>query len=56
MDKYTKKHIELVKDAKTDEELGKIINKIYEDGFQDGRNSENQTGQKEPPFDWHELD
>lgn len=35
MDKYTKKYIKLVKEAKSDEELSVIIDKIYTDGFDD---------------------
>jgi hypothetical protein len=36
MDKYTKKYIKLIKEAKNDEELSDIIDKIYTDGFDDG--------------------
>lgn len=35
MDRYTKKYIKLVKEAKNDEELSDIIDKIYTDGFND---------------------
>ena len=38
MDKYTKKYIKLIKEAKTDEQLSDIIDKIYADGFEDGEN------------------
>ncbi len=33
---YKKKFIQAVKECKTDEQLGNVINKIYEDGFADG--------------------
>jgi hypothetical protein len=36
MDKYAKKYRRAIKQSKTDEEIETIINKIYEDGFQDG--------------------
>lgn len=35
MDKYTRKYIRLIKNAKNDEELSDIIDKIYTDGFDD---------------------
>ena len=38
MDEYTKKFIKLIKECKTDEELSNIINKIYQDGIEDGKN------------------
>lgn len=38
MDKYTKKIIEAIKKAQTEDELVDIINKIYEDGIEDGYN------------------
>ena len=39
MDKYTRKYIELIKQAKSDQELSDIIDKIYTDGFDDGEES-----------------
>lgn len=36
MDKYAKKYIRAIKACKTDMELEIIINKIYENGFEDG--------------------
>lgn len=36
MDKYTKKYIRLIKQAKSDQELSDIIDTIYTDGFDDG--------------------
>ena len=35
-DQYIKKYIKAIKSSKTDEELKTVINRIYEDGFQDG--------------------
>lgn len=35
MDRYTIKYIRLIKEAKNDEELSDIIDKIYTDGFDD---------------------
>ena len=35
MDKYTRKYIRLIKNAKNEEELSDIIDKIYTDGFDD---------------------
>lgn len=39
MDKYTKKYIRLIKQAKSDQELSDIIDNIYTDGFDDGEQS-----------------
>ena len=39
MDKYTKKYIRLIKQAKSDQELSDIIDTIYTDGFDDGEQS-----------------
>lgn len=36
IDNYAKKYINAIKNSLTDEELTILINKIYEDGFQDG--------------------
>jgi hypothetical protein len=38
MDTFAKKYIAAIKEAKTDEDLEKIINAIYESGFEDGNN------------------
>jgi len=38
MTEYADKYIKLINSANNDEELEKIINKIYEDGFEDGIN------------------
>ena len=35
-DKYKKEKIKAFKKCQNDEEIGDLINKIYEDGFQDG--------------------
>lgn len=39
MDKYTKKYIRLIKQAKSDQELSDLIDTIYTDGFDDGEQS-----------------
>jgi len=39
MDKYTKKYMRLIKQAKSDQELSDIIDNIYTDGFDDGEQS-----------------
>lgn len=39
-DKYAQKFIDAIKTCKGDEELENVINKIYENGFEDGANSE----------------
>ena len=36
---YEDKYIKAIKASKTDKELIIIINKIYEDGFEDGTNN-----------------
>ena len=38
VDKYAKKFIKVVKNCVTDGDLTIVINKIYDDGFQDGTN------------------
>lgn len=36
MDKYNKRYLRLIKQAKSDQEISDIIDKIYTDGFDDG--------------------
>jgi hypothetical protein len=36
MDNYVKTLLPIIKSAKTDDELARVIDKIYEDGFADG--------------------
>ncbi len=38
VDKYAKKYIKAVKNCVTDDDLTVVINRIYDDGFQDGAN------------------
>jgi len=38
IDKYTKKYLKAIKICLTDDDLSVVINKIYDDGFQDGTN------------------
>jgi len=38
VDKYAKKYIKAIKNYVTDDDLTIVINKIYDDGFQDGAN------------------
>ena len=40
-DKYINKKIKLVFDTQNEKDLKKVLNKIYEDGFQDGIDSLN---------------
>ena len=42
IDKYSKEYVLQIKQAQNDENLEQSINKIYEDGFQDGVNSERE--------------
>jgi len=35
-DKYLNKFKEAIKSSKTDEEIENVLNRIYEDGFEDG--------------------
>ena len=37
-DSYTKKYVKAIKKSLTENELISIINRIYEDGFEDGTN------------------
>ena len=37
-DQYKKQKIKAFKECEDDEEVGDLINKIYEDGFEDGTN------------------
>lgn len=43
-DKYLAKWINRIKKAKTRKELKDIVDKIYEDGFEDGANEGNIKG------------
>ena len=36
MDKYTQKYIKATKACKNNEDLELVINKIYQDGYEDG--------------------
>lgn len=38
VNKYIKKYADLIKKAKTEKEINAILNRIYEDGFEDGAN------------------
>jgi hypothetical protein len=38
MDDFTQKYLKCIKTAKKDEDIARTINKIYEDGFEDGVN------------------
>lgn len=35
-DEYIKRHREAIKNSKTDEELDNVLNRTYDDGFEDG--------------------
>lgn len=37
-DNYAKKNVKAIKNSLTEKELTILVNKIYEDGFQDGAN------------------
>lgn len=37
-DRYVKKLRKAIKDSSTDDEIDTVLNKAYEDGFQDGAN------------------
>lgn len=47
LDKYQRKYVREIKDAKTIEMLAFLVNKIYEDGFQDGHEEGVKDGKKE---------
>lgn len=40
IDEYAKRYITMLKAARTDVELANIVNKIYEQGFEDGANAD----------------
>ncbi|MFT4313053.1 MAG: hypothetical protein ACMXYA_01475 [Candidatus Woesearchaeota archaeon] len=40
MDSYQQKYLERIKKAQNDDDLQQTIDKIYEDGFQDGKEKE----------------
>ncbi|MGV8162410.1 MAG: hypothetical protein ACP5N2_03720 [Candidatus Nanoarchaeia archaeon] len=42
MDEYLKKHREQLKKAKTSKDVDAVLNKVYEDGFEDGANEGDQ--------------
>jgi hypothetical protein len=42
-DKYKEEKIKAFKECKDDEEIGDLINKIYEDGFEDGTNETQES-------------
>ena len=39
-DHYNKKFLTKIKEAQNDEDLERVIDNIYEDGFQDGMNED----------------
>ena len=41
-DKYITKYREMLNGVRTDEEFEEVLNRIYENGFEDGVNSENK--------------
>lgn len=41
-DEYLKKYRKAIKDSKNGKEIDTVINKIYEDGFEDGTNEGNE--------------
>ena len=63
-DEYKAKYVKAIKECITDEQIGTVIDKIYEDGLEDGANEGvnganegvNTEQHKETPFDYHELD
>lgn len=36
---YIKKYVDMIRKAVTDEDIAEIIDKVYEDGFEDGTNA-----------------
>jgi len=40
MDEYIEKRREAIKGSKTDEEIDTVLNKIYDNGFEDGSNED----------------
>ena len=43
MNDYIKQFVDAIKSAKDDNEIAVIVNKIYEEGFEDGVNSESEN-------------
>ena len=41
-DEYLKKYRKAVKDSKNNKELDTVLNKLYDDGFEDGTNEGNE--------------
>ena len=41
-DNYISKYVSAIKAAKDDSEIAAILNKVYEDGFEDGTNYEDE--------------
>lgn len=52
MNEYEKKYFEAFKASKTDEDTINIINKIYEDGFQDGTDNAKDNEPEAPDYSW----
>lgn len=46
IDSYLERTLKSIKEAKSDEELTAIINKIYDDGFSDGGNFKDPDGEE----------
>ena len=53
---FYKRYRERIKKAKTDDELNIIIGEIYTDGFTDGEDESYTSEDREPAFDWNDLD
>ena len=53
---YIEKFLKAVKESKTDEEIKNILNRIYDDGFEDGKSEGTEKEEKEPLMDYNDLD
>jgi len=54
---WNKRWMERIKQSKTDDELMVIVRKIYSVGFDDGKEESDAINEdREPEYDWHELD
>ena len=51
-----KKYIKMIHNAKTDEEIAEIIDTVYEEGFDDGKQDDPLDPEPTPMFDPYELD
>ena len=52
---YTRRHLEALKAAGTDAKKNALINRVYQDGFEDGANEGGEIGEPGAKKTWYEV-